>query len=125
MTQNQPRRRYASLQARRGREAYVQIRAQLHRLRTLHIEPKRVWVNQSTADDMHALWCDVTMVPNTRKVGYDGKLQSVAGVSVHVGMTGGQDYVFEYFDTAAESYQARDVMDKLFKVQDNPLDGTH
>jgi hypothetical protein len=123
--QTQPRRRYASLQARRGREAYVQIRTQLHRLRTLHIEPKAVWVNQATADAMHALWAEVCNVPNTQRTGYDGKLPSVAGVSVHVGMTGGDDYVFEYFDTPAESHQARDVMDALFKVQDNPLDGTH
>ena len=122
---NQPRRRYASLQARRGREAYIQIRTQLHRLRTLHIEPKAVWVNQSTADAMHTLWAEVCNVPNVQRTGYDGKLPGVAGVSVRVGMTGGADYVFEYFDTPSESHQARDVMDRLFKVQDNPLDGTH
>jgi hypothetical protein len=103
----------------------VQIRTQLHRLRTLHIEPKAVWVNQATADDMHTLWCEVCNVPGAHMTGYDGKLPSVAGVQVKVGMTGGADYVFEYFDTPAESHQARDVMDRLFTVQDNPLEGTH
>lgn len=54
---------------------------------------------------------------------YDGSLPSVAGVSVHVGSTGGDDYVFEYHDSAAQAYAARDA--SVFKVQDNPLDGTH
>ena len=122
---NQPQRRYASLSARRGREAYIQIRTQLHRLRSLHIEPRAIWVNQATADDMRALWIEVTTAEGKLLPQYDGSLPSVAGVSVRQGMTGGNDYVFEYFDTDAEAHQARDIMDKVFKVQDNPLDGTH
>ena len=121
---NEPQRRYASLSARRGREAYIQIRTQLHRLRSLHIEPKAIWVNTQTADDMHTLWLEVTGVVGGQQ-GYDGKLPSVAGVPVRSGMTGGHDYVFEYHDSNAESYAARDAMDRVFKVQDNPLDGTH
>ncbi len=122
---NEPVRRYASLQARRGREAYVQIRTQLHRLRTLHIEPKAIWVSGSTANDMRALWREVTTVEGTLMPRYDGSLPSVAGVAVREGMTGGADVVFEYYDTAHEAYAARDRMNQVFKVQDNPLDGTH
>jgi hypothetical protein len=117
---NEPQRRYASLSARRGREAYIQIRTQLHRLRSQHIEPKCVWVNQATADDMHTLWVEVAGPRN-----YDGVLPSVAGVAVRVGMTGGHDYTFEYHETMAIAHAARDVMGKTWKVTDNPLDGTH
>ena len=122
---NEPQRRYASLSARRGREAYIQIRTQLHRLRSLHIEPKAVWVNHATADDMRQLWVEVTQVKGHDVGGYDGSLPRVAGVPVRQGMTGGNDYVFEYHDSNAESFAARDAMDRVFKVQDNPLDGTH
>lgn len=104
----------------RGREAYVQIRTQLHILRSNHVEPLCVWVNQATAHDMHKLLAEVCGADR-----YDGKLPSVAGCKVKVGSTGGSDYLFEYFDSNAEAYQARDAMDKVFKVQDNPLDGTH
>lgn len=117
-------RKYASQAAMRGREAYVQIRVAIHRARTLHIEPVCVWVNQATANDMHSLLIEVTSAQD-RAPQYDGVLPSVAGVQVKVGMTGGSDYLFEYFDSAAEAYQARDAMDQVFKVQDNPLDGTH
>ncbi len=121
---NEPQRRYASLSARRGREAYIQIRTQLHLLRSAHIEPKAIWVNQATADDMHALWFEVTAVVGGRS-GYDGRLPGVGGLRVNVGMTGGADYVFEYHDTQAQSFAARDIADKYFQVQDNPLAGTH
>ena len=122
---NEPQRRYASLSAQRGREAYIQIRTALHRLRSLHIEPKAIWVNTATANDMHTLWLEVTGVIGGQQ-GYDGKLPSVAGVPVKAGMTGGHDYVFEYHDGGnAASHAARDAMNKVFKVQDNPLDGTH
>ena len=120
---NEPLRRYASLQARRGREAYIQIRIQLHRLRTLHIEPRAVWVNSDTANDMRALWAEVCTVQGQSIPMYDGSLPPVAGVAVREGMTGGNDYVFEYHDTAAADHAARDA--SVFKVQDNPLDGTH
>lgn len=121
----QPQRRYASLQARRGREAYIQIRTQLHRLRTLHIEPKTCWVSPATANDMRALWREVCTAQGRSTPMYDGSLPSVAGVQVREGSTGGNDYVFEYFDSNAEAHAARDIMDRVFRVQDNPLDGTH
>ena len=122
---NEPQRRYASAQARRGREAYIQIRIQLQRLRTLHIEPRAVWVSGETANNMRALWREVTTVEGKLLPQYDGSLPSVAGVAVREGMTGGADVVFEYYDTPAEAHAARDKMDRVFKVQDNPLDGTH
>lgn len=120
---NEPVRRYASLQARRGREAYVQIRTQLHRLRTLHIEPVAVWVNQATANDMHTLWLEVTAVTGGGQPRYDGTLPSIAGLPVRVGMTGGHDYAFEYHATQALDHAARDA--STWRVQDNPLEGTH
>jgi hypothetical protein len=121
----EPARRYASLSVRRGREAYIQIRTQLHRLRSQHIEPLCVWVNQATADDMHALWFEVTAVTGGRS-GYDGNLPSVAGVAVRVGMTGGSDYAFEYHETRALDHAMRDAKDAQgWRVVDNPLDGTH
>ena len=117
---NEPQRRYASLSARRGREAYIQIRTQLHRLRSLHIEPKAIWVNQATANDMHALWCEVCG-PRA----FDGVLPPVAGVRVLQGMTGGHDYTFEYHDSRAEDHAARDWKQDVFPLVDNPLEGTH
>ncbi len=125
MTATQPRRRYASVQARRGREWYVQLRVTVHRLRSLHIEPRAIWVSPATANDMRALWREVCTVEGRSTPQYDGSLPSVAGVKVREGMTGGQDYVIEHFDTAAESHKARDIMNPVFRVQDNPLDGTH
>lgn len=114
----QVQRRYLSAASQRGRNAYISIRTHLHELRRLHIEPKAVWVNQATADDMKALWFEVGA--------FDGKLPlGVAGVPMKVGMTGGQDYVFEYHDTRAEDHAARDWRGQVWKVQDNPLDGTH
>jgi hypothetical protein len=104
----------------RGREAYIQIRTQLWALRHQHIEPVCVWVNQATADDMHQLHIEVC-----GSEAYDRVLPSVAGVSVKVGMTGGSDYLFEYHDTKQEDYAARDYKDEVWKVTDNPLDGTH
>jgi hypothetical protein len=121
---NDPQRRYASLSARRGREAYIQIRTQLHRLRSQHIEPVCVWVNQATADDMHALWFEVTAVTGGRS-NYDGQLPTIAGLRVKVGSTGGADYAFEYHESRAFDHAARDVMGKQWQVVDNPLDGTH
>ena len=121
----QPQRRYASLQARRGREAYIAIRVRLHALRSLHIEPKAVWVSQETASDMRALWREVCTAEGRSAPYYDGSLPSVAGVPVHEGQTGGDDYAIEHYAEAGERYAARDAMDKYFKVQDNPLDGTH
>lgn len=121
---NQPLRRYASAAAARGREAYVQIRVSIHRVRSLHIEPKAVWVSQATADDMRQLWLEVTARPGIAS-GYDGVLPSVAGVPVRCGMTGGHDYVLEYHDTRDEDHAMRDYKDEVWKVADNPLDGTH
>lgn len=125
---NEPLRRYASLSARRGREAYIQLRVRVHALRSQHVEPKTIWVSPATADDMRALWFEVTTVTGGRyhgQVGFDGVLPSIAGVAVREGSTGGNDYVVELHESAAESYAARDAMDRLFRVQDNPLDGTH
>jgi len=118
---NEPLRKYVSNSARRGREAYVQIRVQLWRLRSCGIEPKAIWVNQDTANDMHQLWQEVTGGGRA----FDGVLPSVSGVRVRVGMTGGHDYTFEYHDSRAKGEAARIAMDRVFKVQDNPLQGTH
>jgi hypothetical protein len=73
---------------------------------------------------MHSLLIEVTSAQG-RAPQYDGVLPSVAGVQVKVGMTGGSDYLFEYHDTKAQDYQARDYKDEVWKVTDNPLDGTH
>jgi hypothetical protein len=122
---NEPARRYASLSARRGREACVQIRTQLNALRARHIEPRAVWVNQATADDMHTLWLEVTAVTGGRS-NYDGRLPSIAGLPVRVGMTGGHDYAFEYHAMRALDHAMREAKDAQgWHVRDNPLDGTH
>ena len=114
----QVQRRYASAAAQRGRNAYISIRTHLHALRTHHIEPKAVWVTQSTADDMIALWHEVGA--------FDGNLPlGVAGVPMKIGMTGGQDYVFEYHNTRAQDYAARDWKSEVWPLVDNPLHGTH
>ena len=74
---------------------------------------------------MRQLLAEVCLV-NGQDVGnYDGSLPGVAGVPVYQGMTGGHDYLFEYHDSRAADYAMRDYKDEVWKVTDNPLDGTH
>ncbi len=122
----EPQRKYASVAARRGREAYVQLRVRVHALRSKHIEPKAIWVSPATAADMRALWFEVTSVTGGQyHANFDGVLPSISGVPVREGSTGGHDYVVEMHESLTESHAAREAMDRIFKVQDNPLYGTH
>lgn len=102
----------------RGRDACVQIRDKINGMRWVGIEPKAVWIGQSTAADMCALW--------QRMAGddWDGVLNvAIAGVPMFVGSTGGHDYLFEYYETRDEAERAR--LRSSFNPVDNPLQGTH
>jgi hypothetical protein len=113
-----PLRKYASIEASRGREWYIQIRVAINEMRRAGREPVAVWVLPSTANDMRALWKEVGA--------FDGKLPlGVAGVQMKEGPTGGKDYVFEYFDTKRDEANARELKDPIFSFRDNPLAGTH
>jgi hypothetical protein len=114
----EPLRKYGSPAARRGRQWYIQIRIALNEMRRDGREPVAVWVLPATANDMRALWAEVGA--------FDGKLPlGVAGVPMKEGATGGRDFVFEYYDTRADEARARELMDPIFHVRDNPLAGTH
>jgi len=103
---------------RRGREACIQIRDKINSFRWRGQEPKAVWINQRTADDMCALWTRMC------RGQFDGQIQAtIAGVPLRVGSTGGHDYLFEYYDTQEESERRRRA--HAFKPVDNPLQGTH
>jgi hypothetical protein len=76
--------------AQRGRDHCDAIRdaIQLAEMRGKRVQ--EVWINQDTADAMHALYSFIAKR-------YDLKLpQKLAGVPLRVGMTGGQDVVLIY-----------------------------
>lgn len=114
----EPLRRYASPAAARGREWYIQIRVAINEMRRQGREPVAVWVHPDTANDMRALWREVGAFDNKLPLG-------VAGVMMKEGSTGGRDYAFEYYDTRRDEAKARELIDPIYKVRDNPLAGTH
>lgn len=102
----------------RGADAYKQIRTQVNNIRALGIEPKCVWVGQSTANDMKSLW--------KRACGdsWDEVLpKRIAGVEVKAGSTGGRDFLVEYFDSNRLAEAIRRA--SKWRAVDNPLQGTH
>lgn len=108
----------------RGRDYCCQIRETINNLRRRGVEPRAVWVGTQGAVCMRALWKDAATGQNGQP--WDGVLPKyIAGIPCREGMTGGQDYVIEYFETDEQAHVARVVKDVMFKVSDNPLFGTH
>ena len=102
----------------RGHDAYKQIRTQVNNIRAMGLEPKCVWVGQSTADAMKALW-KKACGPEWDEV----LPKQIAGVEVKQGSTGGKDFLIEYFDSNALAEAIRRA--SKWQAVDNPLLGVH
>jgi hypothetical protein len=110
--------RRLSRQAQRGYDYCSQIRETINRCRQLGSEPKCVWIGADGAHAMRALWFGACGEH------WDGILpKMIAGVPCREGMTGGKDYVIEYYDSLADAEKAR--AKSTFKAVDNPLQSTH
>lgn len=106
--------------AQRGYDYCCDIRETINTLRQRGQEPRAVWLGQDGYRAMYALWLGAC------GSAWDGIIpKHIAGVPCRVGSTGGQDYVIEFFDSAEHATLARQIKDRVFKVQDNPLFGTH
>lgn len=118
---SEPKRKFATLLAERGRELSIRLRVEINDLRAKGKEPLRIWLSKAAADSIHACWLDVCQRRDVNY--YDGVLPAMAGVPLKVGSTGGADYAIEMYANEADAEKLRTA--RGFKVSDNPLYGSH